>query len=228
MKRDAFVSAFEVKFAVDAQPGVFSGYGAMFGNLDAYRDVIQPGAFKKSLADWKKQKRLPPMLVQHGGWGVSDSDGLPIGVWTSMAEDDKGLLVEGRLINLDTDRGKQIHGAMKEKALDGLSIGFNVKEYTAGTKPEEPRRLLKAIDLVELSVVTMPANGLARISDVKSDRPFKTIREFEQFLRDEGGCSHAQAKAIAAQGFKATDPRDEDEATDLADLLRRNIATLTR
>jgi hypothetical protein len=142
-----------------------------------------------------------------------------------MEEDEHGLKVEGRLINLDTERGKNIYGAMKEGVLDGMSIGYRAKEFAVGTKPNEPRRTLKKIELVELSVVTFPANGAARVQDIKSG-DIRTIREFEDFLRDVGGFSHAQAKAIASQGFKASEPRDEDGA-DIAAILRRNIATLT-
>lgn len=73
--------------------------------------------------------------------------------------------------------------------------------------------------------MTFPANGKARVGAVKA-ADIKTIREFEDFLRDSGGFSHSAAKAIASGGFKAADPRDEDGA-DLAELLRRNIATLS-
>lgn len=220
---------FEVKFSadeMDAKTGEFSGYGAVFGNVDSYGDVIAPGAFKASLREWAKTKKLPPMLVQHGGWVMGDMDALPIGIWTDMQEDETGLKVAGRIINLDTERGKTIYGAMKEGALDGMSIGYRAKKYTLGTKPDEPRRKLEQIDLLEVSVVTFPANGKARISDVKAADGIKTIREFEDFLRDVGGFSNAAAKAIASRGFKATEPRDEDGA-DLAALLRRNIATLS-
>lgn len=217
----------EIKFATDdvGQAGEFSGYGAVFGNVDSYGDVIVPGAFKATLKEWKAQKSLPPMLLQHGGWGMVDTDSIPIGKWTIMEEDDTGLRVEGRIINLDTDLGKRVHGAMKEGVLDGMSIGYRAKKFTLGTKPEEPRRKLEMIDLVELSVVTFPANGRARVSSVKSVDDIKSIRDFEAFLRDVGGFSHAAAKAIAASGFKASDPRDEDEA-DIVARLRRNLATL--
>jgi hypothetical protein len=226
MRPEAFCVPFEVKFASDGQPGTFEGYGAIFGNVDAGGDVIQKGAFKETLRDWNKTKKLPPMLVQHGGWMMTDMDALPIGIWEAMSEDDTGLQVKGRLINLDTERGKTIHGAMKEGALDGMSIGYRAKEFALGTKPDEPRRTLKKIDLMEVSVVTFPMNGKARVSSVKSFGDIRTIREFEDFLRDAGGFSHAAAKAIAASGFKAADPRDEDEA-DLAALLRRNIEKLS-
>lgn len=222
---------YEVKFStddIDAKTGAFSGYGAMFGNVDSYGDVIAPGAFKASLKEWGREKKLPPMLLQHGGWGMTDSDGLPIGVWTRMDEDNAGLKVEGRLINLDTDRGKSVYGAMKEGALDGLSIGYRAKKFTLGTKPDEPRRKLEMVDLVEVSVVTFPANGKARVRSVKAAGDITTIREFEDFLRDAGGFSREAAKAIAARGFKSADPRDEDAGEAIAALLRRNINTLSK
>lgn len=226
MKRESFFAPLEIKFSGDDTAGTFEGYGAVFGNIDSYGDVIVKGAFKDTLKDWHKQKRLPPMLVQHGGWMFTDTDALPIGKWLSMEEDDTGLKVSGRLINLDTERGKNIYGAMKEGVLDGMSIGYRAKEYELGTKPDEPRRKLKKVELIELSVVTFPANGAARVSDVKSAGDIETIREFEDFLRDVGGFSRAAAKAIAASGFKGSEPRDEDDAGAIAALLRRNIEKL--
>lgn len=211
----------EFKFAADevSQTGEFAGYGAVFGNVDSYGDVIAQGAFKGTLSEWRKQKSLPPMLVQHGGWMMTDMDALPIGKWTAMSEDETGLKVEGRLINLDTERGKTIYGALKEGVLTGMSIGYRAKKFTLGTKPEEPRRKLEAVELMEVSLVTFPANGLARVSSVKSAGDIRTIRDFEDFLRDVGKFSNSAAKAIAARGFKASDPRDEDEAANLDRLL---------
>lgn len=222
---------------VDAQTGKFSGYGAVFGNVDAYGDVIAAGAFRSSLKEWQAKGKYPPMLLQHdaGGMLSNGSDGIPIGVWTHMEEDGVGLKVEGRLINLDTDLGKRVHGAMKEGVLDGLSIGFRAKKFSNRTKPEEPRRTLEEIDLVEVSVVTFPANGKARLKDVKSDLSATEIRDLEASLRDEGLSQKAAATAVS--GFKkwlrrdgdslADDhSRDEGDLSELAALLRHNIAKL--
>jgi len=208
---------FEVNFANGAPAGTFSGYGAVFGNLDSYGDVIEKGAFKDTLREWEGRGKWPPMLLQHGGgfFGGTAADGIPIGKWTSMEENSKGLKVEGVIDPLDTDEGKKIYAGLKNRGLDGMSIGYEVKEFVAGTKPNDPRRRLTNIDLWELSVVTFPANDKARIGAVKA---IKTIREFEDFLRDVGGFSHAAAKAIAARGFKSSEPRDEDGA--MSDLLR--------
>lgn len=222
---DNLLTPFEVKFSDDGETvGEFEGYGAVFGNIDAHGDVIQKGAFKETLRDWKKGKRLPPMLVQHGGFGLGDMDGLAIGKWETMAEDDTGLVVTGRLINLDTERGRTIHGAMKEGVLDGMSIGYRAKKFTLGTKPGEPRRMLEKLDLMELSVVQMPANNEARIRSVKSE--IKTIREFEEALvrGTLPPLSAKEAKALLAEGFKAIrSERDAGEMSDeLAEVIRRN------
>lgn len=217
---DRLQCGFEVKFADSSVDGTFSGYGAVFSNLDSYGDVIQPGAFKDTLKTWKKTGRYPPMLLQHA-MGMTTEDSLPVGVWTSMEEDEVGLKVEGRLIALDTDRAKYIYEGLKTRALDGLSIGYVPKEFVMGTKPKEPRRSLKTVELMECSVVVFPANDKARIKGVKSAGSAMTIREFEDFLRDEGGFSHAAAKAIAASGFKSSDPRDEAAANELRSLAER-------
>ncbi len=231
----------EVKFApddVDAKTGEFSGYGAVFGNLDSYGDVIVPGAFKGTLRTWRKEKKLPPMLIQHGGWMMSDMDAIPVGVWTEMAEDDHGLKVTGQLIALDTDRGKTIHGAMKAGALDGLSIGYRAKRFTLGTKPDEPRRKLEEVDLIEVSIVTFPANGKARVSAVKSVRDLTTedFRDMEATLRTKGLSRTDAVKAVSGfrewlqrdAGAPVPDPRDEDAAAmEVAELLRRNVKTLS-
>jgi hypothetical protein len=221
-KMEAKRADFEVKFS-DAKQGVFSGYGAIFGNEDSYGDVLDKGAFSKSLKDWEAKGKYPPMLLQHGGGFMgSAEDLLPIGKWTSMEENSKGLKVEGELFALNTERGQYIYEGLKSGVLDGLSIGYVPKEFVVGTKTGEPRRLLKGVDLMELSIVTFPANDKARVGAVKAAGQIKTIREFEDFLRDVGGFSHAAAKAIASGGFKTAqlDPRDEDRASENAALIQ--------
>lgn len=218
----------EVKLASDdfhAKTGEFAGYGAIFGNLDSYGDVIAKGAFAKSLQEWDARGKLPPMLLQHGGVGLAN-DMLPVGQWTEMSETSRGLKVAGKLFALATERGQYIYEGMKSGVLDGLSIGYRARKFTRGTKPNEPMRTLEEIDLMEVSIVTFPANGKARVSAVKAAENVKTIREFEDFLRDVGGFSHAKAKAIAASGFKGhSEPRDE-AGGELADLIRRNINSM--
>jgi hypothetical protein len=218
-ERKAF--SFQYKFTDDAgaPAGTFEGYGSVFNNEDDGGDCILPGAFKGVLAAHQAKGTMPKMLLNHGSMGMSFFGGndpmadLPVGAWKAMSEDTHGLESKGRLINLDTESGKRIYGAMKENQLDGLSIGYVVGEHTRGTKPNEPRRTIKTIkSLPEVSLVTFPMNDMARTGAVKAANEIKTIREFEDFLRDAGGFSHAAAKAIAARGFKSSEPRDEDGA----------------
>ncbi len=224
---DRLAFPFEVKFADGEPAGVITGYGAVFGNLDSYRDVIVKGAFKDTLREHKKSGTMPAMLLQHGGFGMTADDDMPIGVWTKMEEDDTGLFVEGQLA-LDTQRGKEAYALLKMKprpALNGLSIGYAAKAWDVGTKPDEPRRMLKKVDLWEVSLVTFPANPKARVSGVKAADSVKTIRDFEKFLRDEG-FSHAAARAIAAGGFKAVSP--DAALDDLVEAARRRAAAWSR
>lgn len=221
----------ECKFASD-KTGVFSGYGAIFGNIDSYGDVIEKGAFKETLREWEAKGKLPPMLLQHGGglFGGGADDMLPVGKWTSMEENAKGLKVEGELFALATERGQYIYEGLKAGALDGLSIGFRVKKFTNGTKPNEPRRKLEALDLMELSIVTFPANDKARVGAVKSDFD---PRELEASLREADLSRSDAVKAVAVfrkwsqrdAAAPTPPPRDEVGAA-IAAIARRNIATL--
>jgi HK97 family phage prohead protease len=223
----------EVKFSadqVDAKTGEFSGYGAVFGNIDSHGDVISPGAFAETLADWAGKGRLPVMKLMHGTMlnPFSGSD-LPIGVWKSMREDSRGLAVEGKLSGIDTDYGRRLHALVKDGALDGLSIGYKAKRFSRPGAGSQAKRILDSVHLGEISLVSDPSNGRSRISAIKAAEEIKTIREFEDFLRNVGGYSATQAKRIAASGFKSIDAtRDAGDGQEVSASFDRLISTLTK
>src|SRR5690242_20357627 len=102
----------EFKFSSDKE-GEFEGYASIFGNEDGGGDVMMQGAFTDTLAEHKAAGTMPKMLLNHGGAGMLGSDpmaDLPIGKWLAMSEDTRGLQCKGQLINLNTERGKVIHG----------------------------------------------------------------------------------------------------------------------
>jgi HK97 family phage prohead protease len=136
----------------------------------SYGDTVAPGAFKKTIADvMTGAKSWPAMLLQHGG--LSATDKTPIGVWTEMFEDERGLKLTGKLA-IKTERGADAYALLKMKprpALDGLSIGYRCTDYELHAKGNPARRTLKAVDLVEVSLVTFPANSRARVTGVKSE-----------------------------------------------------------
>lgn len=197
----------------DAVTGMrFQGYGAVFSNVDSYGDVIEPGSFAQFLADMNASRQSwPAMLSQHGGFGLTAQDMTPVGLWHDLAEDGKGLATEGEFA--ETDRGIELFKLAKMKprpAINGLSIGYIAKEWEPRSKPEDPRRRLKRIDLIEISPVTFPANRKARIESVKG---LYGARLAEQALRD-AGFSATEAKAIVARGFKPSAdlaPRDVED-----------------
>lgn len=216
----------EIKFAGD-NTMQFTGYGAVFGNVDAYGDVIAPGAFADTLAAIRKTGQWPSMLSQHGGWGMSSEDLTPVGIWTDLSEDGIGLKSDGVLA--DTPRGKELNTLMKMQprpAIDGLSIGYIAKDFTARSKPEEPRRTLKRVDLIEISLVTFPANGKARVTAVKSLADNE--RDLEAWLMRDAGLSQREAKVAISHGFKTLlrqrDAAGAGELADLAESLKRRNA----
>jgi HK97 family phage prohead protease len=147
--------------------GTIRGYGSTFGNVDTYGDTVAKGAFKKTIADAKSgATNWPVMLSQH-------SEELPIGIWTDMSEDDRGLKLTGKLAT-NTRRGADAYALLKmtpRPAFNGLSIGYRAKDFELHRKGQGPNgasRTLKAVDLVECSLVTFPADKFARIASVKS------------------------------------------------------------
>ena len=185
--------SFEFKAVSD--DGFFSGYASVFDKVDSYGDIVRKGAFVESISEWEAKGKMPPIL-----WNHDPSD--PIGVYTKMQEDDKGLFVEGRLLIDDVPRAKQTHALMKAGVIDGLSIGYRVKEYLYNVD-EEVTDLIK-LSLREVSIVTFPANPETRIEAVKSRLDageLPTLPEFEKFLR-EAGFSKSQATAIAGHGLR--------------------------
>lgn len=177
------------------EDGFFSGYLAVFNNIDSHGDVIRKGAFLKTIEEWNSKGKYPAIFWNH------DPDE-PIGVFTLMREDDKGLYVEGRLLISDIVRAKSTYALMKVKAIDGMSIGYITIQATHD--PQTMIRELLELELVEGSIVAFPSNPNSLISSVKSklqDGELPSLPEFEKFLR-ESGFSKTQATVIASKGLR--------------------------
>lgn len=194
---------FQTKSVEDS--GAFKGYASVFGNVDSYREIVAPGAFAESIERIKASGDPLPVLWQH-------RSSEPIGGSDIIVEDDHGLYTEGWLLKDEIPLAKQAHALMKRRVVKGMSIGYYVEDESWNEK--ERILTLKKVDLVEYSVVTFAANSLAFVTDVKAVQAVKTVREFEDFLRDVGGFSNGQAKRIASKGWGAIgEARDEsDEA----------------
>ncbi len=217
MKTKHFDVGFEIK-AVNAD-GTVEGYGSVFGVRDNYDDVIAKGAFVQSLKDHKAAGTMPAMLWQH------DAD-KPIGVWTEMVEDEKGLRIKGQLA-METVKGKEAHALLKMGALNGLSIGFMSKEWAYDRETEV--RTLTAIDLWEVSLVTFPANEKARVTNVKSADELQAPKDAEKVLRD-AGFSKSDATAFVSRVMRMGEVRSDSAnstavAMKAADRLLRSLTS---
>jgi HK97 family phage prohead protease len=192
--------ACEFKFADEGQTsGVIEGYASMFNLMDRGGDMVLKGAFSDTLAQWKKDGALPPMLWQH------DTDE-PIGVWTDIIQDEKGLKVKGEFL-LETEDGADAYVRVKRGAVRGLSIGFRTLEDEVDRKTGV--RKLKKVELWEISLVTIPMLKEAQVFGVKSDMLNFNPREIEGGLRD-AGLSRKDA-ATAMSYFRKTLLRDAGE-----------------
>ena len=154
---------FEIKnYRNEEEYFYFEGYASTFGNVDRGNDVIEKGAFIDTL---KKDKFK--ILWQHK---MIEPIGMPIKAY----EDEKGLYIEAKLPKDDDDfvRGRVIP-QMKCGTIDSMSIGFMVKEDDYRDKV----RVIKSVDLFEVSLVSMPMNPQAMVSSFKSEDLEKYLPE---------------------------------------------------
>lgn len=216
--REIRVAKFELRASGD--DGTVEGYGSVFGVRDSYDDIVAAGAFAASLAEHRAAGTMPAMLWQHD---ASE----PIGAWLEMTEDAAGLKVKGRLA-LETTRGREALALLKIGALNGLSIGFVSKKWERNA--ETDTRTLLAIDLWEVSLVTFPANGKARITGVKAALDALTApKDAERILR-EAGFARRDATAFVGRVMRLGQARrDAEQATVEANrAAERLLANLTQ
>jgi len=180
-------AAFELKKEPDAD-GEFEGYASVFGIVDQGLDVVERGAFTKSLGSGRKVK----LLWQHDTSKV-------IGVLDILSEDERGLYFKGRLLK-GIRLAEEAMVMLRAGAIDGVSIGYRTVE--AVQEGGGRIRKLLEVDLFEISLVTFPMNEAAKVTDVKSEDGAFDIRKLEAALRDVCGLSQKEAKALLADGFK--------------------------
>jgi HK97 family phage prohead protease len=207
---ERFIAPLTIKSA--EADGTFSGYAAVFGNIDLGYDVIEPGAFTsaKTTKDGKLRIAIDHNLKQLAGKA-------------SFRQDERGLWVEAQL-SLGVSYVKDAYQLMRDGVLDGLSVGFDILPNGSDYEERSGKfvRVIKSAELWEFSLVAFGMNPLAQVENVK------TIRDFEAQLRGLG-YSQTQAKALASGGFKSLgshrDGGDLDSAM-LADALssiRQNL-----
>ena len=194
--------------------GEFEGYASVWGSVDLGGDMIERGAYKNTLDEWANKGQLPQLLYYH-------QDQMLIGDWLEMREDEKGLYVKGRLWvkgDLKVETAVMAYNILKGTSVKGLSIGYSVRDYDSQEQVDGSRiRLLKEINLFEVSIAPYSMEPKAKVHSVKSltdeEGQILTKREVEKVLRD-AKLSRRQAKAFIGGGYDAL-VRDEQSEVDL-------------
>lgn len=159
MKRKAF--DVRVK-APDTEDGVISGYASVFGNVDSYGDIVVKGAFAKFLAKMVETGKVIPVFYGHN----MEDPKANIGRVTELREDDHGLFFMAKLDLSGETYGRVVYEQLRDGRLDSLSFGYSVIEASNTKDGYE----LRELELYEISVVPIPANSEATITEVKAGR----------------------------------------------------------
>ncbi len=169
-----------VSFALestDEKTGEFSGYAAVFGNVDDGYDIIEKGAFAKTIKE--DFSRIKILALHNGNW-------LPVGKPLELREDDHGLFIRGKIS--DTSMGRDVMTLLRDGVLGELSIGYDAVSFDYDS--DTGIRTLKEIKLWEVSIVTWAMNDQATIDDVKS------LAEDLKAEAKSGKMSHARLNAL--------------------------------
>lgn len=149
------------------------GYASVFGVADQGGDVVLAGAYRRSLSGLREAGRAVRMLWQH-------DPAQPIGVWEEIAEDARGLRVRGRILT-EVEKGREAAALLAAGAIDGLSIGYRT---VTAERDAKGQRLLREVELWEVSLVTFPMLPEARVAAKGGDPAEAALRELAAAFRD--------------------------------------------
>ena len=170
----------------DEEQGIFSGYGAVYGNIDSGGDIIEPGAFTKTIAEgWERVKIL---ALHNDCW-------LPIGRPLELREDSKGLFIKAKIS--DTSMGRDVKVLLKDEVLNELSIGYDpvVFDYDG-----DGIRHLRELKLWEVSPVTWAMNPEATITDYKQARD---VADYAATIVEEAAAEVKAGRKISSSRLSA-------------------------
>jgi len=189
---------------------IITGYGAVFGNIDSYGDIIEKGAFNNTLIERKDRIAF---CYQHDIWN-------PIGKIQSIEEDEIGLKLTVMLSAAEDD----IRTKVKEGILKEMSIGYRTINSRKETRNGEDINLLTEIKLIEVSLVTVAANPLAIIESMKGEERIDYIKkEFDRVLsivrNDNINFEIQKLKSLVLNVAPVDEPLEEEVALSKDELI---------
>lgn len=195
---------FGLELRAEGAEGVIEGHAAIFGEKNGHNEIVLPGAFAETLSNHRAAGTMPFMFKNHSSDNV-------IGFWEEMEEDQRGLRVKGRFM-LEKEIGRDAYADVKRAQVRGLSVGFIATEDEYDYKTNT--RIIRSMDLYEVSLVPFPSAKSANIFDVRSagiDRILKPS-DAERWLRDAAvDVSKSQATAFVSRLLRMGAERREAE-----------------
>ena len=157
-EKSYYSSRFVIKNLSEDGEGTFSGY-ASTSHKDYANDVILPGAFAQTLAQWNQEGCFPPVCWEHHPYKF-------IGICQELKEDERGLHIRGKLL-LDVPKARKAYSRLQQ-GINGLSIGF----FPEHTFTQKGLRHIAKLSLKEISFVDNPCNPEAKIYEYKNAHHF--------------------------------------------------------
>lgn len=185
--------SYGVEYKVDEERNLIEGHASIFGGRDHHRDRVEPGAFTTSL-----KERLPRNLIKVL-WQHDYHE--PIGLPTRLEEDSQGLAFEARISQ--TSRGRDAMILFRDKVVDRMSIGYAPRQWEYEGSEEEETRVLKEVELYEISPVTFAANDRAMITSAKSREMEESIRLVDSRWQSDVKAYLRPAEEFAPDSFRA-------------------------
>jgi len=213
MKPQIEIKSFSLEIKDADSHGMIRGFASTFGNVDLANDIVDRGAFKKSI---RESKGLWPILADHDpakqiGWNLR------------AEEDDKGLYVEGKL-DMNVQAAREKYSLAKQASELGAKMGLSIGYMVVKAEPDRDKpmiRRIKEVKLFEYSLVTFPMNTEAMITSVKGQTDFGRIAWLKEHilkLKEQGFCD-ADIE-LALHGEAATNESDPQELQSLQKLIQ--------
>lgn len=184
--------------------GQFVGYASVFGNVDSYGDIVEKGAFTRTLTEWAEKGATVPVL-----WGHDMNDAFAtIGGVVDAAEDERGLKVTCDL-DLDNPTGAQVYKLIKGRRVKTMSFAYAVRD----SQRDDEGNHLKDLDLFEVSIVHVPANPEAQVLAVKNATAVMAKAGRVLSAKNESSLREARDAIDSVLAALALDGSDQEKAS---------------
>ena len=206
----------------NADGGEIVAYASTFDRIpDAFGDVVAPGAFAKSLADWQASGNPIPLLFGHR----TDDPRMNLGAVIEASEDERGLRIRARF-DEDNEVAQYTRKLVKEGRLTKLSFAYDTLDSDIITLDDGTRaNELKELKIYEISLVPIPANQLTEVISAKAAAELPPMLDalqegFEQIVEEHG------LEDVVSTGEKTFNEQIAEKAEKAADPLGDALATI--